>query len=193
MFLADSWAWPKGGLLWHLGTVISNQCTAENQVAFCYKLLMMGNDKLWMFSSLYAQKKIALADCVHAFLLLPRDRTYFTFITRPHCGQSIGTACVPSGDFTNTMQRGWGGGGGGAGLPPQRPECNSKSVHVEFVVDKVALARVSLLLLLLSPACIIPPVVVTYFSLSCPGGVKIFSSPDRPWGASLWVPFFFPG
>jgi hypothetical protein len=68
-----------------------------------------------MFSSLYAQKKIALADCVHAFLLLARNKTYFTFITRPHCGRSIGTACVPSSDITNTMQRGWWGVGGGGG------------------------------------------------------------------------------
>ena len=131
-----------------------------------------------MFSNLYAQKKIALADCIHAFLLLARNRTYFTFITRPHCDHSIVTACVPSSNITDTMQHGWRGGWSPA--CHRRGLSNSKSVHVEFVVDKVALAQVSLPLLLLYHACIIPPVVLAYLSLSCPGGVKIFSSPERP-------------
>jgi len=58
-----------------------NECIAENQVGFCYELLTRGNDKLRMFSSLYAQKKIAVADCNHVFLLLVRNRTCFTIIT----------------------------------------------------------------------------------------------------------------
>jgi hypothetical protein len=45
------------------------------------------------------------------------------------------------------------------GLSPQRPGFNPGSVHVEFVVDKVALGQVFLRVLRFSPVSFIPPVL----------------------------------
>jgi hypothetical protein len=45
------------------------------------------------------------------------------------------------------------------GLSPQRPGFDSGSVHVEFVMDKVALGQVFLRVLRFSPANFIPPVL----------------------------------
>jgi hypothetical protein len=44
-----------------------------------------------------------------------------------------------------------------AGLPPRRPVFNPGSVHVGFVVDKVALAQVFPRVLRFSPVNFIPP------------------------------------
>ena len=45
-----------------------------------------------------------------------------------------------------------------AGLPPRMPGFDPGSVHVEFVVDKVALGQVFLRVLRFSPVNFIPPV-----------------------------------
>jgi hypothetical protein len=46
-----------------------------------------------------------------------------------------------------------------AGLPPQRPGFDPRSVHVGFVVDKVALGQGFLRVLRFSPVNFIPPVL----------------------------------
>ena len=46
-----------------------------------------------------------------------------------------------------------------AGLPPQRPGFDPGSVHVGFVVDKVALGQVFPRVLRFSPVSFIPPVL----------------------------------
>jgi hypothetical protein len=46
-----------------------------------------------------------------------------------------------------------------ARLPPRRPGFDPGSVHVGFVVDKVALGQVSPRILLFSPVNFIPPVL----------------------------------
>jgi hypothetical protein len=51
-----------------------------------------------------------------------------------------------------------------AGLSPQRPLFDLRSVHVRFVVDKVALRQVCLPVLVFSPVSIITPVLL------CTGG-----------------------
>jgi hypothetical protein len=48
---------------------------------------------------------------------------------------------------------------GRAGLPPRRPGFNIGSVHVGFVVDKVAWGQVFLRVLRFSPVNFIPPVL----------------------------------
>jgi hypothetical protein len=51
-----------------------------------------------------------------------------------------------------------------AGLPPRRPGFASGSVHVRFMVDKVALGQVFLRVLRFSPVSIIPPGLHTHIS-----------------------------
>ena len=46
-----------------------------------------------------------------------------------------------------------------AGLSPRRPWFDPGSVHVEFMVDKVALGQVFLRVLRFSPISVIPPVL----------------------------------
>jgi hypothetical protein len=46
-----------------------------------------------------------------------------------------------------------------AGLPPRRPGFDPELVHVEFVVDEVALGQVFLRVLRFSPVSFIPPVL----------------------------------
>jgi hypothetical protein len=46
-----------------------------------------------------------------------------------------------------------------AGLSPRRPGFDPDSVHVGFVVDKIALGQVLLQVRLLSPVNLIPPVL----------------------------------
>jgi hypothetical protein len=48
---------------------------------------------------------------------------------------------------------------GFAGLPPRRPVFDPGSVHVGFVMDKVALGQVFPIVLRFSPANFIPPVL----------------------------------
>jgi hypothetical protein len=56
-----------------------------------------------------------------------------------------------------------------AGLPPRRPIFAPGSVHVGFVMGKVALGQVFLLVLRFYPVNIIPP----WFSILSPGGRTI--------------------
>jgi hypothetical protein len=51
-----------------------------------------------------------------------------------------------------------------AGLSPRRPGFATGSIHVGFVVDKVALAQVFLRVLQFCPASIIPPLLHTHMS-----------------------------
>jgi hypothetical protein len=94
-----------------------NKCIAENQVGFCYELLMRGNDKLCMSSSLYAKKKIALADCIHAFRIAGEKQNILHLYCQSSLQPQYCDRMCPS-DITNTKQHGWGGGGLVAGLPP---------------------------------------------------------------------------
>ena len=70
-----------------------------------------------------------------------------------------------------------------AGLSPQRPGFDPGSVHVGFMVDKVALGHVFLRVLRFSPVNFIPPV-------NCKNGkeivfIKGLHSKPQGWGASV--------
>ena len=53
-----------------------------------------------------------------------------------------------------------------ASLSPWRPEFSRRAVHIGFLVDKLALAMVSLHVLGLSPVNTIPPMFHTHISFS---------------------------
>jgi len=53
-----------------------------------------------------------------------------------------------------------------ASLSPWRPEFSPRAVHMGFLVDKPALAMVSLQVLGLSPVTTIPPMFHTHISFS---------------------------
>ena len=52
-----------------------------------------------------------------------------------------------------------------AGLSPQRPELDPRSVHVRFVVEKVSLGRICIKVLLFSPVSTVPQVLHIRFHL----------------------------
>jgi hypothetical protein len=56
-----------------------NKFIAENQVAFSYELLMRGNDKLGMFSSLCTERTIVVADFIQVFLMLVRNNIFHLY------------------------------------------------------------------------------------------------------------------
>ena len=53
------------------------------------------------------------------------------------------------------------------GLSPRWPNFDTRSVHMRFIVDKVALWQVFLPALLFSPVSIIPPILHTHLHLIC--------------------------
>jgi hypothetical protein len=52
-----------------------------------------------------------------------------------------------------------------AGLSPQRPEFDPRSVHVKSVVQKVTLVHICIQVLLFSPVTTIPPMLHIHFHL----------------------------